>query len=214
MTTTRSSSATSCCKYGMLNGQLQGWRTKMAELIVGEKASPSTPLIKRWIELKVCIIIITQISHYCYRWDRLHSIYFYLSFQTLVALWGVSDRGVWTAHDLQQPDTETDMRWCCISITPQHMYGYKNAVVRTPNIDIFVILLCHAHAIKQAYCIPWYRVRETLATNQSLWCIPWRRLLCDASWDVCIQWRRLHQCLQWEGGRWAPEKTGEEPLDS
>ena len=25
--------------------------------------------------------------------------------------------------------------------------GYKNAVVRTPDTDIFVILLCHAHAI-------------------------------------------------------------------
>ena len=29
-----------------------------------------------------------------------------------------------------------------------------------------------------------------------------RILLSDSSWDVCVQWKRLHQCLQREGGRW------------
>ena len=72
-------------------------RTEMAVLIVGEKVSPSTRLIKWRIELKVriviiIIIIITQISNYSYRLDRLHSFYYYLSFQTPVALY-VSCRG-------------------------------------------------------------------------------------------------------------------------
>ena len=52
--------------------------------------------------------------------------------------------------------------WCCTSIAQQLLYEYKNAIVRT---DISVILLYHAHAIKQADCIPWYRVRETSPTS-------------------------------------------------
>ena len=74
-----------------------------------------------------------------------------------------------------------------------------------------MILLYHADAIKQAECTPRYRVRETSTTSQPLWSrsIPWRRLLCDSSWDdVCIQWRRLHQCLQREGeGKVGPLKN-------
>ena len=31
-----------------------------------------------------------------------------------------------------------------------------------------------------------------------------RILLSDSSCDVCVQWKRLHQCLQREGGRWGP----------
>ncbi|KAK7103627.1 hypothetical protein V1264_018493 [Littorina saxatilis] len=37
---------------------------------------------------------------------------------------------------------------CCISIHHAAAIGYKDAVVRTPDTDIFVILLHHAHEIK------------------------------------------------------------------
>ena len=43
---------------------------------------------------------------------------------------------------------------CCTSIAPELLHGYKNTVVRTPDTHIFVILLYHAHAIKQADSIP------------------------------------------------------------
>jgi len=133
-------------------------------------------------------------------------LYYYLSFQTPVALCIC----VWTAHNLQQP-RETDMirKWCYTSIAPQPLHGYKNAEVRTTDTDIFMILLCHVHAIKQADCIPRYRVRETSPTNQPLWSRsrPWRRLMCGYCWNVYIQWRRLHQCIQREGERLDPWKS-------
>ena len=69
------------------------------------RESPSTHLIERRIELKVRIgIIITiQISHYSYRSDRLHSFYYYLSFQTPVALcFHVEVRELATIYSTQQ----------------------------------------------------------------------------------------------------------------
>ena len=188
MTTTRSSSATSYCADR-------------------RRESPSTHLIERRIELKVRIVIViitTQISHYSHRSDRLHSFYYYLSFQTPVAFCD-SGWGAWTGHNLQQPTGDWHENG---TVHPSRRSPCKNAVVRTTDTYIFVILLCHAHATKQADCIPWYRVRETSTTNQPLWSrsIPRRRLLCDSSWDVFSGVFRLHQCLQREGGKWGPWK--------
>ena len=65
MTTTRSSSATSCCEYGVLNRYLQAGENRDG-CADRRRESPSTHLIERRIELKarIVIIIATQISHY------------------------------------------------------------------------------------------------------------------------------------------------------
>ena len=35
--------------------------------------------------------------------------------------------------------------------------------------------------------------------------------MCDSSWDVCTQWRRLHKCLQREGGVGPVKKLEKKP---
>jgi len=71
MTTASSSSATSCCEYRVLNRQLQAVENRDG-CADRRRESPSIHLIEHRIELKVRIIIITQISHYSHRSDRLH----------------------------------------------------------------------------------------------------------------------------------------------
>ena len=65
MKTTRSSSATSCCEFEVLNRQLEAGENRDG-CADRRRESPSTHLIERRIELKVCIVIIisTQISHF------------------------------------------------------------------------------------------------------------------------------------------------------
>ena len=70
--------------------------------------------------------------------------------------------------------------------------GYKNAVVRTPDTDIFVILLFHAHAINLS--ISRHRIGEaSAAARRYRACeVTGRRILRNTSWFLCVQWRGLH----------------------
>ena len=65
-------------------------------------------------------------------------------------------------HNLQQPKTLHDTR-VVLCLHHAAALEYKNAVVSTPDTDIFVILLYHAHATKLTVYL-----RETLTNSQPL----------------------------------------------
>ena len=62
-----------------------------------------------------------------------------------MAFYNHSVRGERTPHSLQQPRRDVTRDVVCI----QHAaaLAYKNAGVRPPDTDIFVIVLYHVHAI-------------------------------------------------------------------
>ena len=85
--------------------------------------------------------------------------------------------------------------WCCTSIAPHPLHGYKNAVVRTTDTYIFVIQLPPSKLT----------VYHDTGSGKHRQLINLSDLAVSLGEDYCvtllgcIQWRRLYKRLQREG---------------
>ena len=85
--------------------------------------------------------------------------------------------------------------------------GYKNAVVRTSDTDIFMILLYHADAIKLTVYLDTGSVKHRQLVNLSDFAVSLGEDYCA----TLLGCRRLHQCLQKEKEKVGPLKTQQNP---
>ena len=90
--------------------------------------------------------------------------------------------------------------------------GYKNAVVRTPDTDILVILLYHAHTNSLTIYLDTGSGKHRKLINLSdLAAFCGRKLLQNPSRVLCVHGRGLYQLLQMKRKSCASEKAREEP---
>ena len=89
--------------------------------------------------------------------------------------------------------------------------GYKNAVVRTPDTDIFVILLFHAHTINLTIYLDTGSGKHRQLLNHLSLQKPWEKTTVPLFVGPMCSLERTAQCLQMVGEGGSPEKAVEEP---
>ena len=89
---------------------------------------------------------------------------------------------------------------CLVHVT----LGYYNAVVRTPDTRIFVILLYHVINLTVYLDMESGKYRQVVKLSDLA--VPWEK----TTVTLFLGCRGLHQCPQKEMEGGSPEKTGEE----
>ena len=87
---------------------------------------------------------------------------------------------------LQSNQEETDTR-IVIYIKYVEDQGFKSVVVRTPDTDIFFILLFHAHD-------PEITIYVDIGTYP-IQLRPLKRMAYNTPWVLCLCWGRLCKCI-------------------
>lgn len=126
---------------------------------------------------------------------------------TLLCIFQVEVHELPTIYSNQE---ETDTR-VVLYLHHAAAIGYKSAVVRTPDTDIFMILLYHANAINLTVYLDTGSRKNKQLINISELAESLGKDYCATLLGYYVQWRGLHQCIQGKREGHAPEKATEEP---
>ena len=114
-------------------------------------------------------------------------------------------------HQLASDQEETDTR-IVLYLKYAVQLGYKSAVVRTPDSDIFFILLHHAPSMPLTIYLDTGTGKHRQIINITDFAeAKGSGLLHHNARTVRVHWRGCHQCIQGKGEDRTPEEVTEQP---